>query len=158
MSDADIAAKHGLGKKEVEGLRKGEGRPYVAQWIRRWKDECQRNPSLHLALLKRHAVETMAKAMAGEGSSTALAAAKEFLNHTLGSRWIGPDDGEPRPASSGPRPALDLTDLPRGLKIQVLRALGGPLDLGDGPLDDEGSYDGRDLDAEGDCDGQDDQP
>jgi hypothetical protein len=143
MSDDDIAAKHGLGKAEVGGLRKGEGRPHLARWIRQWKAECQRNPSLHLALMKRAAVETMAKAMAGEASNTSLAAAKEFLNHTLGSRWIGQDGQAPQPAAR-PGLELELIGLPRRLKLRVLRALGGPLDLGDAPGDDDDDRDGRD--------------
>jgi hypothetical protein len=174
MSDEDIAAKHGLSKAEVGRLRKGEGRPHVTRWIKRWKAECEEDPTLQLALMRRAAVGAMAKAIGGGASSTSLAAAKEFLNHTLGSRWNG-QDADAAKASAEPRPVLDLAGLPRRLKLQVLRALGGPTDL-DEPADDENKIDddrpgrGRggdnpdrghgDADDEFDSDGEneDDQP
>ena len=156
MSDQDIADKHGISKAEAGRLREGEGRPYAVRWIRQWKAECQRNPALHLALMKRAAVETMAKAMAGTASNTSLAAAKEFLNHTLGSRWDG-QDGEASKPAAGPRPGLDLMGLPRKLKLQVLRALGGPEDLGGPGGREDGEGRGGDCDDEFDGDGEDEQ-
>ena len=160
MTDKDIAAKHDLAEEEIASFRQGKGRPYVARWIRQWRAECEPNPAVQLALMKRSAMNTMARAMGGEASSTSLAAAKEFLNHTLGSRWDDPGGEASKPAApAGPRPALDLIGLPRKLKLQVLRALGGPEDLGEpaGEEDRPGRGGDRDDELDGDVDEGDDQ-
>jgi hypothetical protein len=157
LTDKDIAEKHGLTKADVECLRKGEGMPHVVSWIRQWKAECQDNPAAQLALMRRSAVDTMAKAIGGTGSSTSLAAAKEFLNHTLGSRWDALESEASKPAADGPKPALDLMGLPRKLKLQVLRALGGPQDLGDPAGDDDRTSRGRGRDRDDELDGDGDE-
>jgi hypothetical protein len=160
MTDKDVAAKHGLTKTVVEKLRKCEGRPCVVRWIKRWQIECQGNDAMRLSLMRRSALDTMAKAMGGEASSTSLSAAKEFLNHMLGNRWTG-QDADAAKASAEPRPVLDLTGLPRKLKLQVLRALGGPTDLDPPPAADKHGMEGdgrglgRDDDSADDEDGDD---
>jgi len=126
-TQGNMAARYGVSLSLVKKITSGRRRPALHARIEEVRKAARRRTERGLIGLLDQAVETLKRAMAGEATATALAAAKEVLNRAMGRVEASAKAAPPTPPPVHRPVRPTILDLSPELKRQVLIELGGPV-------------------------------